>query len=60
VVADAYQWRCAITGSKIRPALQAAHILPVKPTHGGEHRLDNGLLNPDFLQWHLDTVFKAA
>ena len=29
VVADAYQWRCAITGSKIRPALQAAHILPV-------------------------------
>ena len=115
VVADAYQWRCAITGSKIRPALQAAHILPVKPAHGGEHRLDNGLLlrsdvhvmfdhgyvgvdpsyrlrvsprlrsefgnatvyakagevialperradrpNPDFLQWHLDTVFKAA
>ena len=44
VVADTYQWRCAITGSKIRPALQAAHILPVKPTLGGEHRLDNGLL----------------
>jgi putative restriction endonuclease len=41
---DAYQWRCAITGSKIRPALQEAHILPVKPAHGGEHRLDNGLL----------------
>jgi putative restriction endonuclease len=116
VVADAYQWRCAITGSKIRPALQAAHILPVKPAYGGEHRLDNGLLlrsdvhvmfdhgyvsvdpsyrlrvsprlrsefgngesfyakagqvitlperradrpNPDFLRWHLDTVFKAA
>jgi putative restriction endonuclease len=81
VVADAYQWRCAITGSKIRPALQAAHIVPVKPAYGGEHRLDNGLLprsdakarevialperradrpNPDFLRWHLDTVFKAS
>ena len=31
VVPDAYHWRCAITGTKIRPALQAAHILPVKP-----------------------------
>lgn len=116
VVADAYHWRCAITGSKIRPALQAAHILPVKPAYGGENRLDNGLLlrsdvhtmfdqgyltvdtsyrlrvsprlrsefgngetfyakagtviqlpdrradrpNPDFLRWHLDTVFRAS
>src|SRR5690242_17390829 len=38
----AYERRCAITGSKIRPVLQAAHIRPV--TEGGEHRLDNGLL----------------
>ena len=38
----AYDRRCAITGSKIRPVLQAAHIRPV--TDGGEHRLDNGLL----------------
>jgi putative restriction endonuclease len=42
VVLDAYHRRCAITGSKIRPVLQAAHIRPV--TEGGEHRLDNGLL----------------
>ena len=30
VVADACQWRCAVAGSKIRPALQTAHVLPVK------------------------------
>jgi HNH endonuclease len=114
VVLHAYRGHCAITGSKIRPVLQAAHIRPV--TSGGEHRLDNGLLlrsdvhtmfdrgylaidsnyrlrvsprlrgefgngdsfyaeagevialpdhkidrpGRDFLQWHLDTVFKAS
>jgi len=42
VVLKAYHSRCAITGTKIWPALQAAHIRPV--TQGGEHRLDNGLL----------------
>ena len=42
VVLAAYDRRCAITGSKIRPVLQAAHIRPV--SSGGEHRLDNGLL----------------
>jgi putative restriction endonuclease len=42
VVLDAYHGRCAITGDKIRPVLQAAHIRPV--TAGGEHRVDNGLL----------------
>lgn len=42
VVADAYHRRCAITGDRIRPVLQAAHIKPV--ASGGEHRLDNGLL----------------
>jgi len=42
VVLSAYDRRCAITGSKIRPVLQAAHIRPV--SDGGEHRLDNGLL----------------
>ena len=111
---DAYHRRCAITGAKIRPVLQAAHIRPLPV--GGEHRLDNGLLlrsdvhtlydrgylgvdprhrllvsprlrtefgngeqfyaqagqpiavparrvdrpNRDYLEWHLDTVFKAA
>lgn len=42
LVLDAYHRRCAITGEKIRPVLQAAHILPV--SEGGENRLDNGLL----------------
>jgi putative restriction endonuclease len=114
VVLHAYHGLCAITGSKIRPVLEAAHIRPV--TLGGEHRLDNGLLlrsdvhtmfdrgylavdagyrlqvsarlrgefgngdafyakagqvialpdrkmdrpNSDFLQWHMDTIFKAS
>jgi putative restriction endonuclease len=114
VVLDAYHRRCAITGAKIRPVLQAAHIVPLPA--GGEHRLDNALLlrsdvhtlydqgylavdpkhrllvsprlraefgngeqfyaqagetialpdrradrpGSDFLEWHLDTVFKAA
>ncbi len=42
LVLDAYHRRCTITGEKIRPVLQAAHILPV--AKGGENRLDNGLL----------------
>ena len=42
LVLTAYQRRCAITGAKIAPTLQAAHIRPV--AQGGEHRLDNGLL----------------
>lgn len=42
VVLNAYSGRCAVTGDKIRPVLQAAHIRPVAA--GGEHRLDNGLL----------------
>lgn len=42
VVLEAYRKRCAVTGDRIRPVLQAAHIRPL--TRGGEHRLDNGLL----------------
>jgi len=42
LVLDSYQRRCAITGHKIAPTLEAAHIRPV--SSGGEHRLDNGLL----------------
>jgi putative restriction endonuclease len=41
-VFNAYHRRCAITGTKIWPALDAAHIRPV--ADGGEHRIDNGLL----------------
>ncbi|WP_026257871.1 HNH endonuclease [Actinopolymorpha alba] len=114
VILDTYNRRCAVTGDRIRPVLQAAHIRPLSA--GGEHRVDNGLLlrsdvhtlydrgylgvdlkhrllvsprlreefgngeefyarigapitvpdgrasrpNRDFLEWHLDTVFKAS
>jgi putative restriction endonuclease len=115
VVLSAYHGHCAVTGTKIRPVLQAAHIRPV--TNGGENRLDNGMLlrsdvhtmfdngylavdprqnklivsprlredfgngaefyskagqvialpdrrvdqpNAEFLEWHLDTVYKAS
>lgn len=42
LVLSAYHSRCAITGAKIRPVLEAAHIRPVAAA--GEHRVDNGLL----------------
>lgn len=42
VVAEKYGHHCAITGEKVRPVLEAAHILPV--AEGGQHRVDNGLL----------------
>lgn len=42
LVTDTYKRRCAVTGEKALPVLEAAHILPV--SEGGDHRLDNGLL----------------
>ncbi|MDO3685390.1 HNH endonuclease [Micromonospora sp. C28ISP2-4] len=42
VVLGAYGRRCAITGNKLQPVLQAAHIRPLPA--GGEHRIDNGML----------------
>jgi putative restriction endonuclease len=42
LVTDNYGRRCAVTGEKALPVLDAAHILPV--TEGGQHKLDNGLL----------------
>ena len=42
LVQEAYGRRCAVTGDKIVPVLQAAHIRPV--TDDGENRVDNGLL----------------
>lgn len=54
VVRGAYSYKCAVTGDKIRPVLQAAHIRPL--TRGGEHRLDNGLL----LRSDVHTLFDAG
>ena len=42
LILTAYQRRCAVTGTRIVPALHAAHIRPV--TQAGENRTDNGLL----------------
>jgi HNH endonuclease len=39
---EAYQGRCAITGSEVAQVLQAAHIVPYRGSH--TDRLDNGLL----------------
>jgi len=41
LVTGAYQRRCAITGERTLPVLQAAHI---KPYGKGPNRVDNGLL----------------
>lgn len=114
LVRVAYEKRCAVTGHKIVPTLQAAHIVPVSSQ--GENRIDNGLLlrsdvhtmfdrgylgvapdytlrvsprlradfgngdefyarqgttialprnqvdqpNTEFLEWHMDTIFRAS
>lgn len=42
LVTDLYQRRCAISGEKALPALEAAHIRPV--AEGGLHEPTNGLL----------------
>lgn len=41
-VNDVYQTRCAVSGERTRPVLEAAHIKPVDK--GGVHSIDNGLL----------------
>lgn len=50
-VTNAYSRRCAITGEKTLPVLQAAHIKPYAAE--GPHRIDNGLL----LRSDLHTLF---
>lgn len=42
LIADAYSRRCAATGEKALPVLEAAHIKPI--SRGGIHRIDNGIL----------------
>lgn len=51
LVTDAYQKRCAITGEKTLPVLEAAHIKPY--ASGGEHLVTNGIL----LRSDLHTLF---
>ena len=42
LVMDTYQRRCAVTGEKALPVLDAAHIQPLPKSWS--HRIDNGLL----------------
>jgi putative restriction endonuclease len=42
LVTDLYRRRCAVTGERALPVLQAAHIQPV--SQDGRHRTSNGLL----------------
>ncbi len=51
LVTDAYGRRCAVTGERVLPVLQAAHIRPY--AGGGPHRVDNGIL----LRSDLHTLF---
>lgn len=51
LVMDAYQQRCAITGERTLPVLEAAHIRPY--VNGGKHELPNGIL----LRSDLHTLF---
>jgi putative restriction endonuclease len=45
LVTDAYQRRCAVTGERTLPVLEAAHIKPYALS--GPHRIHNGLLMRD-------------
>ena len=57
VIEENFHHRCAVTGDRVRPVLQAAHVLPV--SEGGEHRVDNGLLLRSSL-WRLAASSTAA
>jgi putative restriction endonuclease len=54
VVTDSYSRRCAITGERTLPALDAAHIRPY--ADGGEHEARNGLL----LRRDIHSLFDAG
>jgi putative restriction endonuclease len=53
-VTDAYNRECAITGGRVLPALEAAHIQSY--SSGGEHEISNGLL----LRRDIHSVFDAG
>jgi putative restriction endonuclease len=53
-VTDAYGRKCAISGGKVLPALDAAHIQPY--ARGGNHEVSNGIL----LRRDIHSVFDAG
>jgi len=54
LVTDIYRRRCAVTGERTLPALEAAHIRPYGD--GGEHEASNGLL----LRRDIHSLFDAG
>lgn len=54
LVTDLYHRRCAVTGERTLPALEAAHIRPYH--EGGEHAAENGVL----LRSDLHRLFDAG
>jgi putative restriction endonuclease len=54
LVTDAYQRRCAVTGERTLPVLDAAHTRPYAEL--GPHRLENGIL----LRKDLHALFDAG
>lgn len=55
LVATAYDRRCAVTGERALPVLEAAHIVPYAA--GGENALENGLLLRSDLHRLFDTGY---
>lgn len=53
-VIDAYNRACAVSGGKVLPALEAAHIRPY--AEGGTHNVSNGIL----LRRDIHSVFDAG
>ncbi len=53
-VTDAYGRQCAVSGGRVLPALEAAHIKPYSA--GGEHEITNGVL----LRTDIHRVFDAG
>lgn len=58
LVTDAYERRCAVTGERVLPVLEAAHIRPY--ARGGQHRVDNGLLLRSDLHTLLDRGYMTV
>jgi putative restriction endonuclease len=53
-VTDAYGRQCAVSGGKVLPALEAAHIKPYR--EGGSHDVSNGIL----MRTDIHRVFDAG
>jgi putative restriction endonuclease len=54
MVMDEYSRRCAITGEKTLPVLEAAHIKPY--SESGPHKISNGV----FMRSDLHTLFDGG